>query len=110
MQRLNQEDQCPGGAEISTGVEECERQQRPHRYSSNKREAKDRVSSLLDRDGEEEMMKCTEKHEVLNAFFAPAFSGKISSQVSHTPEASTTKIRQIRDKMHIQPGNICICD
>lgn len=86
MQRWNQEDQHPGGVEteISTGVEECEKQQRFHRYSSNKREAKVRVSSLLDRDGEEEMMKCTEKHEVLNAFFAPAFSGKISSGVPHS--------------------------
>lgn len=46
------------------------------------------VSSLLDRDGEEEIMKCTEKHEVLSAFFASVFSGKISSQVSHTPEAT----------------------
>lgn len=105
-QRWNQEDQCPGGVEteISTGAEECEGQQKLHRYSSNKREAKDRVSSLLDRDGEEEMMKCTEKHEVLYAFFAPVFCGKISSQVSHTPEATTTKIRQIRDKMHIRAG------
>lgn len=87
MQRWNHEDQHPGGAEteISTGVEECERQQRLHRYSSNKREAKDTVSSLLDRDGEGEMMKCTEKREVLNVFFAS--SSQISSPVSHTPEA-----------------------
>lgn len=89
MQRWNQGEQHPGGAEteISTGVEERERQQRLLRCNSNKREAKDRVSSQLDRDGEEEM-KCTEKPEVLNAFFAPVFSGKISSQVSHTPEAT----------------------
>lgn len=81
MQGWNQEDQHPGGVEteISTGLEECERQQRLHRYSSNKRETKDRVSSLLGRDGEEELMKCTEKHEVLIAFFASVFSGKISS-------------------------------
>lgn len=90
MQRWNWGHQHPAGAEteISTGAEECERQQRLLRCSSNKGEAKDRVSSLLDRDGEEEMMKCTEKPEVLNAFFAPVFSGKISSQVSHTPEAT----------------------
>lgn len=103
MQRWNQEDQGPGGVEteVSTGAEECEGQQSLHRYSSNKREAKGRV---LDGDGEEEMIKCTEKHEVLNAFFAPVFCSKMSSQVSHTPEATTTKIRQIKDKMHVQAG------
>lgn len=49
MQGWNQEDQHPGGVEteISIGLEECERQQRLHRYSSSKRETKDRVSSLL---------------------------------------------------------------
>lgn len=90
MQGWNQEDQRLSGVEteISTGIEECERQQKLHKSSSNKREAKDRVSSLLARAGEEEIMKCTEKPEVLNAFFAPVFSGKISSQVSHTPEAT----------------------
>lgn len=66
--------------------EECERQQGLHRYSTNKRKTKDRVSSLLNRDGDE-VTKCTEKHEVLIAFFALVFTGKISSQVSRTPEA-----------------------
>lgn len=45
-----------------------------------------RGSSLLNRDGEE-ATKGTEKHEVLIAFFALVFTGKISSQVSCTPEA-----------------------
>lgn len=67
---------------VETG-EECERQQGLHRYSTKKRKTKDRVSSLLNRDGDE-VMKGTEKHA---AFFSLVFMGKISSQVSHTPEA-----------------------
>lgn len=115
MQSWNRGDQHPGGAESenSTGAEQCERQQRLLRCSSNKREAKDRVSSLLDRDGEEEMLKCTEKPEVLNAFFAPVFSGKISSQVSHTPEARKETLPESDKsgtKCTYKQGKICICD
>lgn len=117
-QGWNQEDQHPGGVEteISTGLEECERQQRLHRYSSNKRETKDRVSSLLGRGGEEELMKCTEKREVLIAFFASVFFGKISSQVSHTPEATVwgrkhcLESDKLGTKCMYKQGNICICD
>lgn len=64
------------------------------------------MSSLLNRDGEE-VVKGTEKHEVLVAFFALVFTGKISSQVSHTPEArlwgkeilSASEEDQVRDKL-----------
>ena len=40
----------------------------------------------MNRNGDE-VTKSTEKQEVLIAFFALVFTGKISSQVSHTPEA-----------------------
>lgn len=88
--------------------EECKRQHGLHRYSTKKRKTKDRVSSLLNRDGDE-VMKGTEKHEVLAAFFSLVFTGKISSQVSHTPEArlwgkeilTTSEEDQVRDKLHI---------
>jgi len=78
------EDRCSDGVE--TG-EECESQQGLHRYSINKRKTKDRVSSLLMNRNGDEVTKSTEKQEVLIAFFALVFTGKISSQVSHTPEA-----------------------
>ena len=55
------------------------------------------------------MTKGTEKHEVLIAAFALVFTGKISSQVSHTPEARlwgkeilpTSEEDQVIDKLHI---------
>lgn len=66
------------------------------------------MSSLLNRNGEE-VTKGTENHEVLIAFFALAFAGKISSQVSCTPEARLWRKEilpmseedQVRDKPHI---------
>ncbi|KAK4822728.1 hypothetical protein QYF61_019725 [Mycteria americana] len=63
MQGWNQEDQHSDGVE--TG-EECERQQGLHRYSTNKRKTKDRVSPLPNRDGDE-VTKGTEKHEILSS-------------------------------------------
>lgn len=109
MQGWNQEDQHPGGVEtdISTGLEECDRQQRLHRYSSDRRES--RVSLLLDRDGEEELMKCTENVRYL-LISLPQPSLVRSPLKSPTllrlcpGERNTTRVRQFRDKMHVQAG------
>lgn len=105
MQGWDQEDQFSDRDE--TG-EECERQQGLTGTAPAKGRQK-KVSSLLNRNGEE-MTKGTEKHEVLIAFFALAITGKISSQVSCTPEVRLwgkeilpmSEEDQVRDKLHIQ--------
>lgn len=105
MQRWNQEDQHPGGVEteISTGVEECEKQQRFHRYSSNKREAKDRVSYCWTGMVRKKWLNAQKNMRYWMPSLPQPFLARFP-QVSHTPEGSTTRDRKIRVKTYVQAG------